>query len=1379
MVKEMRRIYTLIIIACSLLLSMSALAADDHILFYNLTNRDGLSNSQVNYIYKDNRGYVWLGTQSGLNRFDGFRFKTFFYGSLNDGSLPNNQTSTIQQDAWGNLWIHTAVGYCRYLYEEEQFDRKPEKWISEYGIDGQPEKMFIDSKKNMWLTYTGKGCFFISPKEKGAYCFPAVHNQTTNAIPEGVICDMKEDTHGNVVLAYRDGTLVKVNGPKKQVLWTKPDLKMMDDYDVENTYFSIDHLDNIWVYGNEHPYIYSAKERKWYLSAEAFLASKGIQGDTHLRRVRYVVNDLQKRLWITTDHHGLFIIDFQKHTAHQYLAGTDGHSLPDNALTRLFVDNTGGVWIGTYKNGLVYSSSTATRFSTLDLGDICTIAEDKAGNLWMGANDEGIRVYNPRTGQSKIIDHAATGLKSKVIVSSLAASDGALYFGTFNGGMTCLRGGKWTAYQATGAPDGLANNNVWSMVEDRNHNIWIATLGNGLQMLNPKTGKFTTYNTANSGLCEDYLSSVSLTPEGNILIGHTQNFSIMDIKTHRVTNYSKTRDGKEFPTPTVNQIKMDSRGLIWSATPSGIYMYDPKTSQLANLSEIAGKQGSVGCSVVEGRDHSIWLVSEFAMSHVRVFKNEKGLWDFTLTSYDALDGLQEGQFNQRSILLTRNGNIVLGGQKGVNIINPSFEKSSRKDITARFSGLVLFDHPLTVGEEWGGSVVLKKSLDVSRELSLAHDINTFTIQLSASEVNVPARSRFLYRMEGVNNKWMMTAEGRPFVTFTNLSPGDYKLQVKVVNGDGSENEQISELHITIAPPFYFSWWAECIYALLVLLGIFLWRRRFVERQRIAYERSRTMEAIRKTKELNELKLNFFTNISHELRTPLTLIISPISQLLKIEEDENKKKKLDLIYRNSLRLLNLVNQILDFRKADQNKSKLSLSTVDIVSFVDSICTSFRALGNQKIHLDFYSRVPMLKMAFDVDKVGKIVNNLLSNAYKFTPDGGKVSVEITVLAKDEQKNAENDIVKISVADTGKGISDKEKKQVFERFYQVNGTEMQPFGGSGLGLSLVWEFVQLHGGDVHIEDNPGGGTIFIVNLPVRQEPQAEESSQLTDAAATVAPYVTTPVEQLQAKHETDDSQLTDGDKPEILLVDDSDDFRAFMAELLSDHYRVVEAINGQEAWAKIQDHHPDMILSDVMMPVMDGNQLCRLVKGNAETASIPLIMLTARMAEEHQKEGYENGANAYITKPFDVDLLIARINNLLKWAAPNSDELTEEEEEIEDEQYVLTESDKKFLAQVDAYIEENLGNSEASVEAMSDALLISRVQLYKRMVSLTGTTPSEYLRAKRIKRSEELLHSPEYNISEIAYKVGFNNPRYFSKYFQEAYGMTPSQYKKKLTE
>ena len=1310
----------------------------------------------------------------------------------------------------------------------------------------------------MWFVMYGKGVFFLDTKTMKHKFF---------SFAQLGVKDQKEvscvtEQQGTAVFSFRNGTLCRVDGLKGKVLWVNRHLTQTYHIKDETVYTFIDSHNNYWVSSNDFVYVYSSIRKKWYEGMGTFVKSIGISMPTENKiLIRDIAYDRKNRLWIATDHDGLFVLDLEGRKCKQYVKreGISG-SIPDNSLQQLIIDRNDAVWIGTSKNGIAYYSPSSTKFSTIYLGDVCTITQDKLGNYWCGTNDAGIICYNPNTGEQIHYGKAQTGLKSDIVVSSVTMSDGSMYFGTFNGGMTCYRNGQWKAYQMS--KNGLAQQSVWALAEDRHHRLMIGTLGGGLQIMDTQKDTFKTFNIENSKIPSNYISSFALMAHGDVLVGHSQNVTVLNVDTYKMTNYLTAKGGRSFPSPGINHAICDSRGLFWMATPAGVTMYDPKTGQMEILNDQNGTQGAVGCAVVEDRAHTIWLVSEFIVSHVTLSKDNHGKWEVSMTSYNSMDGLQNGHFNYRAAFLTQEGKLIVGGQDGINVIDTQMERKPQKHVKALFSGLVLFDHPLAAGEEYEGRVIFDKALDECRKLNLSYKENAFTIQLASTDVTVPSRNRFMYRMKGVTDKWMMTPLGRPEVTFTNLSPDTYTLQVKVVNGDGTVGEDVSELIIDVNPPFYLSIWAYLLYFCLAFWIIYIFRKRALEKQKMIFEKEKMEENIRKDRELNELKLNFFTNVSHELRTPLTLIISPLLNMIKKEEDEAKKHKLEMIHRNADRLLHLVNQILDFRKIEQSEGKLTLTLVEVVSYVENICRSFQLLANNKIRLNFTSSMSQLLMEIDVDKLGKIVNNLLSNAYKFTPDHGCVTVSLSVVKSLIINGTAKDVLQIQVADTGKGISDEDKRHIFDRFYQVNGTEMQPYGGSGIGLNLVKAFANLHGGNVSVADNPGGGTVFTVNIPLRQESSIGKSQNgqvnpVVAASPVSLAFATSPTSPASAASVGSSNVPLDSSskvpseetvvslKPKVLLVDDSDDFREFMSEVLSENYVVEEAVNGKEAWKKLQTQPlPDIILSDVMMPEMDGNELCKLAKGNEITADIPFVMLTARLASEHKKEGLENGADEYITKPFDMDLLNLRIRNLMKWAkrknanfsnaqplsatsatehdASSSDSsddgtfhghgmsmgtfasdgslsavssmdsdiyqpgdqqgngtptaLAEEDAPVVQE-YVMTEGDKKFLRNVDIYIRDNMGDPDTGVESMSSHLCISRVQLYKRMVSLTGTTPSEYLRAKRIHWAEELLRTGDYTVSEIAYKVGFNNPRYFSKYFQDEYGMTPSQYKKKI--
>lgn len=681
-----------------------AWAAYENVEFSSLTNHDGLTNSQVGAILKDTRGYIWFGTQSGLCRFDGFRMKTFYYINTDDKSLPNNSVDELQQDYGGNIWVHTSVGYCIYKYDEEQFERKPEEWLKNIHVQGPPYKLLIDKDKNMWIAVYGQGLYYHNAKTKNTYLFKFTKKAQPGCLKEGNISKITE-VDGDALITYGDGTICRVNGQKQKVLWYNSFLATHKAAGDNGAYTFYDGIGGFWVSVSNANYVYQSKTGKW-TDARSYLTNMGIDIPCPTRiLMRDIARDKAGNLWVASDHNGLFFVDFKRKICRQYVHSEAKGSIVDNSLQKVYVDEEGAIWVGSYKNGVAYYSPDAQKFTTIPLGDVCTITQDLNGNLWCGTNDSGIICYSPLTGQSWRFSQAETGLASDIIVSSVTMSDGTMYFGTFNGGLAQYKNGRWKSFLA--APGGLANNSVWCLAEDSYHRLIIGTLGSGFQIYNPESGKFTTYNVQNSGITSDFINSLFLPNKDEILIGHSQNYSIFNFGTRKVTNVNTTKDGQPFPSPSLNYMMKDSRGILWMASPAGVTMYDEASGQLESINDLNGTQGTVGCMVLEDKQHNIWLVSEFIVTRVTLAKNNQGKWDITMISFNSLDGLQSRQFNQRSACLMRNGAIAIGGQDGINIINPAKILPAQKNAHVLFSGFVLFDHPLKAGEEFEGRVPLE------------------------------------------------------------------------------------------------------------------------------------------------------------------------------------------------------------------------------------------------------------------------------------------------------------------------------------------------------------------------------------------------------------------------------------------------------------------------------------------------------------------------------------------------------------------------------------------------------------------------------------------------------------------------------------------------
>ena len=780
-----------------------------------------------------------------------------------------------------------------------------------------------------------------------------------------------------------------------------------------------------------------------------------------------------------------------------------------------------------------------------------------------------------------------------------------------------------------------------------------------------------------------------------------------------------------------------------------------------DLSPVAEAKGNFIAAITEDQERNMWVSTSRKVIRVTVASDGKGSYLFDSRAYNSEDGLQNCDFNQRSIKTLHNGIIAIGGLYGVNVFAPDHIRYNKMLPNVMFTGLSLFDEAVKVGQSYGGRVLIEKELNDVENVEFDYKQNIFSVSFASDNYNLPEKTQYMYKLEGFNNDWLTLPLGVHNVTFTNLAPGKYVLRVKAINSDGYVGIKEATLGIVVNPPFWMSWWAYLLYAVGLVIVLFLARYRMLKREREKFHLQQIENEVAKNEEINNMKFRFFTNVSHELRTPLTLIISPLEGMLKETTDELQSTRLQLMYRNAQRLLHLVNQLLDFRKGEMSTHQLSLSEGDIISYVHSVCNSFLLMADKKhIQFSFFSGIDTFSMAFDADKVGKIVMNLLSNAFKFTPEGGRVTVMIEHVA------GTPDILEIKIADTGIGISDVDKEHIFERFYQAGHKGVEETTGNGIGLSLVRDFVTLHEGEVKVFDNIGMGSVFVIQFPVKH---VETQVQLPEETGMPAGDEEDKEMKEEAREETERKNF-----PLLLIVDDNEDFRIFMRYSLELQYRVKLAVNGKEAWEMMQEELPDLVISDVMMPQMDGNELCRLIKQDKRTAHIPVILLTARQNTEAKLEGLQTGADDYVTKPFNMTILVLRIRKLIELSRYHR--VTQGMIDPAPSEIVITSLDEKLIEKAIKYVEDNMSRTELSVEELSRELGMSRVHLYKKLLQITGKTPIEFIRVIRLKRAAQLLRESQLHVSEVDFEVGFNNPKYFSRYFKDEFGVLPSVYQEK---
>ncbi|MBB4042373.1 signal transduction histidine kinase/ligand-binding sensor domain-containing protein/DNA-binding response OmpR family regulator [Bacteroides reticulotermitis] len=1345
-------------------------------MFKHLSTKDGLSHNQVNCIFKDSRGFMWIATAGGLNRFDGCNFKVFRHNDNNAHSLPDDFIENIQEDAEGNLWVETASGYAVYDPIKGNFNCQLATILKQkFGIDRQPALIYIDPDKNFWIYTTGVGTVQYQIKTGKLIDYP----QTKR------IADIRA-FGSEATLLFTDGTLQRVDRNSSKVIATDTQLTTQQPLISEKYSLFIDHKGNHWVYTKSATglWYYNHKAQTWsWLSNSTSSHPYRLSSNVILS----VTEDRNKNIWIATDHGGIDIIDKETGLLTNLQNNPlDERSLANNSSNCIYCDGQGILWIGTYKKGVSYYSESIFKFGVEHLtqfkhiknfdGDVTFLKSDSQNRLWIGTNGSGLISINRTTGEQKLYEHQPNNpasLAGNVIVSICAARDGRVWIGTYLGGMDCFDGRQFIHYRHQ--PDNansLVSNDVWSIQEDKNGLLWIGTLGAGLQSFDPQTQKFTTYTTQ---LSSPFVSALAFGKDGTLLIGTAYGLTLYDPKTKQFESiFGNRRKTATFSNLNINQVMEDSRGLLWIATRDGLNILNLKNDQLTVLRKADGLADDIICSVIEDNDKNIWATTLNGVTNIVIGTHPRtGEYQFTYYNYDETDGLQSREFNMRSTTKTPQGEIVMGGVNGFNSFRPEEIKYNKTPPQVVFTKLFLFNEEVEVDSVYNGNRILTSSFDRTDHIELNYRQNIFSITFSGTNYILPEKNRYAYQLEGFNSKWIEVDGQTHRVTYTSLPPGTYIFRVKAANNDGYWSENSASLTIVINPPFWRSTWAYVLYAFLLATALLFahWLVLRDEREKFKLKQIE-LEAQRKH-ELDDMKLRFFTNISHEFRTPLTLIISPLENLIKQTGEEGNRQRLVLIHRNAIRLLQLVNQLLDFRRSDVSRHKLNLTNQDLIACLRNVCQSFMELTSRRnIRLSFTTNLHEFFYSFDKDKLDKILMNLLSNAFKFTEEGGSVEVQIGELPPREGHPAE---IEIRVADTGIGIADADKKLIFERFYQVEATTDNPdhSSGSGIGLHIVKEFVALHQGQVHVEDRPGGGSVFILTLPTATPTLREE---------TESPYT----EELQRREI--DTALTTADRSEedggqrlsppanaplILLVDDNEDFITFMRECLRSKYQLEEARDGAEAWQMIPTLQPDIIISDVMMPQMDGYELCRAVKNDLRTSHIPLILLTAHTTEEQKIEGLETGADDYITKPFNLEILQLRISKLIE-RRNQKQEAFNKQIDPSPTDITITSLDEKLITRAIEYIEKNIDRSELSVEELSRELGMSRVHLYKKLTAITGKSPVEFIRVIRLKRAAQLLRESQLNISEIAYEVGFNNPKYFSKYFKEEFGVLPSDYK-----
>ena len=1328
-----------IVLVCSLWGIVSWMwAADGHYYFRNLSIQNGLSQNTVNSILQDSKGFMWFGTKDGLNRYDGVSFKKFKRDVNNERSLGNNFVTALYEDAEGNIWVGTDVGLYIYYPKKDVFVHFLQKSKEGSRIERTVSTITGDKSGNVWVAVESQGlfCYNLQTKILWNHSLKKFSFISTNV--KSISFDSSETIW---IGFYGDGLFYS----KDNLKTLQPYLSPVDSREL----FRDDVVTKILVGPYNCLYISSLKMGVQELNITSGKLRALLLTDENNESLycRDLLIPSDNELWIGTET-GIYIYNLRTDKyVHLCSSEYDSYSLSDNAIYSLYKDNEGGIWVGSYFGGVNYYPHPYTYFEKyypkgiqngLHGKRVREFCQDNKGILWIGTEDGGLNRFDPKTKKFSFFT-PSIGFTN---IHALCMIDEYLWVGTFSKGLKVIDTRTGTivkTYQKTDSPRSLIDNGVFTIRRTVTGDIYLGTMF-GLLRYNALTDDFDRIPELNGKFVYD----IKEDSNGDLWLATYANGAYRySVSEKKWKNYIHNESNKKsLPYNKVLSIFEDSYHRIWLTTQGGGFcMFHPETDDFTCYSVQDGLPNEVVYQIIEDREGTLWLTTN------------NGLVCFNPTTkrmkvYTTANGLLGNQFNYRSSFEDEDGTIYFGSIDGFITFNPKTFSENKYLPSAVITDFMLFNKEVYVS---GDDSPLKQSITFSDKIILRAEQSSFSFRIAALGYQAPDMNRLMYKLEGFDAEWLLIGES-PVVTYSNLRHGDYVFRVKASNSDGVWNGDEVCLSIHILPPFYLSVWAYCVYFLLfIVCSVYIF---WYFKQKNAKKHYRQMEKFEqeKEREIYHAKIDFFTNVAHEIRTPLTLIKGPLENiLLKKEVDTETREDLNIMQQNTERLLSLTNQLLDFRKTESQGFSLNFTECNITEILKETYIRFSSLAKQKgldfelkgLEEDFHAHIN--KEAFT-----KIISNLLNNAIKYADSYVYIILDINVF--DDKK-----AFCIRTINDGVIIPDEMKEKIFEPFVRF-GEEGKVTTGTGIGLALSRSLAELHRGNL-VMDVGEQVNSFRLTLPVVQ-----------NTTITLLPEATN--ETAKTVEDLPESIEDEKDRPVVLLVEDNQDMLSFIKRQLSHEYTVLTAANGVEALQVLDDNYVNIIVSDVVMPLMSGFDLCKNVKSQLDYSHIPIILLTAKTNIQSKIEGLELGADAYIEKPFSVEYLRVCISNLitnrekLRQAFANSPFVAVNT-------MALTKADEDFIKKLNEIILMNLHNPEFSMDDIADGLNMSRSNFYRKIKGVLDLTPNEYLRLERLKRAAQLLKKGENRVNEICYMVGFNSPSYFSKCFLKQFGVLPKDF------
>jgi signal transduction histidine kinase/ligand-binding sensor domain-containing protein/DNA-binding response OmpR family regulator len=1365
-----------VVIILILLSPVSIFGQGSNLYFEHLNYDVNYSQSTISSILQGEKGFIWLGTDNGLVRYDGYNYIRYQNNENDRNSLSNNHINVLHEDSQHNLWIGTKNGV-------NLFNKKTNKFFQ---IDIPPIKggrnyissIIEDDAKNLWIgTFGG-----VKRLNKQKHLLEDVSkNLNITLFNKSRVLSLFYDKNYGVLVGTSTG--LECFDPVTSKLKTLPKAFTENKAFLKSKIWKIIKEKNgdLWFATETMGvFLYSKSKNQLFNYYNDFNRKNTIASNW--------VNDIlsidNNTVWFGTND-GLSVLKKDKGEFINYKHNPFvNSSLSDNYVKCFLKDRQGSIWLGTIAGGVNFFNQANLNFISvresffpnfgLSNALVNSIIEDRTGAFWIGTFGGGLNYLDFATNKSasyliKTIDRKKTSNMIKVVVDQ---NNENLLCGTLNGLYQFNKGSKNFKFMPLSKEESEVDGRPISTLLMDNDDIWVGTNGSGLKKID-KSGKIESY-LADGGqysLSDNFIMDIENRKNG-LWVATQNGLCYFDKNKKTFLKFLREVEPNSLSSNNLISLFTDSKGGLWIGTDNlGINYFDDKTQKFYAINKSVGFIDGIVNNISEDIDGNLWASSDDQLFKIKIKKFDLPFKasDLEITMYSSKDGLSVKKFSDNCSIKLRNNNLVFGASKGIAIFNPNkiIKTPNKNEII--FTKLKVNNEEVNV---YDVNSPLEKPISEISSITLKHYQGYLNLEFSSLNFVNPDKNIYSYKLETLfqNDEWHELGV-QNVLNLNALSPGTYNLKIRTSNEEGIWNPKIKNLEIVILSPWWETWWAYFIY--LVILGISSWYLLRFIRNKQALKRALFLEQVEneRQQELYKMKIDFFTNVSHEIRTPLTLISGPVEELLnKVEPNSYQENKLKIIKNNSDRLLKLVNELMDFRKAEKGSMKIYCEEKDIVSFCFEIYESFRGIAVEKnIDYKFVINSTPILVYFDKNQMEKVVYNLLSNAFKFTGKKGRITLSV------ELKSDDVETILIKVKDNGIGIPENRKKKIFKNFFQLDDRGRANLG-SGIGLALSKSIVELHHGEINVqvENDANFNTIFIISL--KKGSSHLKKSQIIENNLVELDFVEqVSIAKPEIIVETVEEDCSDSniDKPALIVIDDNEELLSFVYDILCDDYRVLKFLSAKLALEHMEKEIPDLIISDVMMPEMDGFELCEIVKTSQNTNHIPIILLTAKSSTQNRIEGLSTGADSYISKPFSIEVLKLNVFNLLK-----AKEIMRQKYSgrfiVDSDLEKLTTPEEVFLKKLMGIIELNIEKPDFDVNELVGEIGMSRTVLYKKVQTLTNQSVANLIKYVRLRKAADILMNTSYSVSEVTYMVGFNDRKHFSKEFKKMYNLSPTEYK-----